>query len=94
MQHSQHRAKNGCGENNDTRGMPVLTEDNASQELHDTPKERAPWVAETRLHSFVHDPFSYSFSVVRGQIRPDDGPGGIGRADHGALRRPRGRCGH
>ena len=80
MQGSQHRAKSGHAEKNGSRRMPVLTEDDAGQKHHEAPEERAHRVAETYLHFFLHDLFSYQFSVVRGRIRLDDGLSGIDRA--------------
>jgi len=38
--------------------MPVLTEDDPGQEHHEASEKRAQRVAETHLHSFVHDLFS------------------------------------
>lgn len=80
MEGCQPRAKNSYGEKDGSRGMPVLTDDDAGQKHHEASEERAHRVAETNLHSFVHSLFSYPSSVVRGRIRPDDELGWIGRA--------------
>lgn len=80
MQSSQHRASNGYGENNGSRGMPVFTEDDAGQKHHAASEKRAQRIAETNLQTFIHDLSSEWLYVVRGRIRPDDGLCGIDRA--------------